>query len=304
MSEAIVVLKDINKAYQNTLALQKVNITINRGDIYGLVGNNGAGKTTVMRIIAGQTLADQGSMTLFGKRGKVECQKVRKRMGTLIEEPGFYPHMTAQQNLEYFRRQFGIPGSQTVDEVLSLVGLSDCGNKKYVQFSLGMKQRLGIALALLHNPEFLMLDEPINGLDPAGIIEVRKILVELNQKRNTTILISSHILAEMANVATKYGFLNRGKMMEEVAASSLLKKCNSYLDVKVKEVQKMCMLLEKELNITEYKVYPDNHIHLMEGMNLEEKICEMAVQNHLGLTGIQRRVVNLENYYMNLVEGC
>lgn len=304
MSHLILSMEHIVKTYDKVNALNDVSIHINQGDIYGLVGNNGAGKTTLMRIIAGQTRANEGTIKLFDCEGFDTVQKERKRMGTLIESPGFFSNMTAYENLEYFRRQFGIPGKETVQKTLDLVGLSDCGKKKYVQFSLGMKQRLGIGLALLHTPEFLILDEPINGLDPAGIIEIRELLLSINKKKNTTILISSHILAEMSNIATKYGFLSHGTLLEEVSAEQLQKKCNSYLDITVEDTKTMCVLLEKELNYRNYKVYPDNHIHLYEGLNDSERICELAVRHHTGLTGIQKRVVNLENYYMNLVEGC
>lgn len=303
MSEVILSMKDITKTYSNVKALDQVSIEIERGDIYGLVGNNGAGKTTLMRLIAGHTAADSGSLKLFGASDPEEIRRKRRRTGMLIEEPGFFHNMTARQNLEYFRIQFGVPGRETISEALALAGLEDTGRKKYGQFSLGMKQRLGIALALLQSPEFLILDEPINGLDPAGIIEIRRILLDVNQKRNTTILISSHILAEMSNIATKYGFLSRGKLLEQITADELLKKCNAYLDITVEKTQVMCLLLEKELGYQNYKVYPNRHIHLYEGLDNTERICELAVSRHTGLTGVELRKVNLENYYMNIVEG-
>lgn len=303
MSNVILSMEGITKKYSGFKALDNVSIEIERGDIYGLVGNNGAGKTTLMRLIAGHTTSEEGKMTLFGASSSEEIRKNRRRTGALIEEPGFFHNMTAAQNLEYFRLQFGIPEKQTVTKVLSEVGLADTGKKKYKEFSLGMKQRLGIGLALLQTPEVLILDEPINGLDPAGIIEVRRTLLEINKKRNTTILISSHILSEMSNIATKYGFLSHGKMLEEISAEELLKKCNTYLDITVENTQVMCMLLEKEFHYLNYKVYPNRHIHLYEGIENGKEICELAVSNHVGLSGIEKRVVNLENYYMNIVEG-
>jgi len=302
MSEVILEMKHITKAYKGNLALNDVSITINRGEIYGLVGNNGAGKTTLMRMVAGAAFEDEGSITLFSKTNPKEMQKERKRVGTLIEDPGFFSNMTAEDNLEYFRLQFGIPGKETVQKILTEVHLQDTKKKKYKDFSLGMKQRLGIGLALLQTPEFLILDEPINGLDPAGIIEVRQTLLEMNQKKNTTILISSHILTEMANIATKYGFLSHGKLLEEISADDMLKKCNTYLDIAVRDTKGMCVLLEKELSYQNFKVYPDNHIHLFEGIDNGEMICELAAVNHLGLSGLEKKVLNLENYYMNMVE--
>lgn len=302
MKEIVIKMQDVTKTYNGVKALDHVSITVERGEIYGLVGNNGAGKTTLMRLIAGQGSMESGSMELFGSTDSADIQRARKRVGTLIEDPGFYGNMTAQQNLEYFRIQFGVPGKEAVTDVLKEVELDGCGKKRYKDFSLGMKQRLGIALALLQTPELLILDEPINGLDPAGIIEVRQTLLTLSKKKHTTVLISSHILAEMANIATKYGFLSHGKLLEEITAEALLKKCNSYLDIQVKDVETMCVLLEKEFNYQDYKVYPDHHIHLFEGIDNGEKLCEAAANHHVGLSGLEKRIVNLENYYMNMVE--
>lgn len=302
MSDIILEMRDITKTYNGVKALDHVSIRVNRGEIYGLVGNNGAGKTTLMRLIAGQSRLDEGTIELFGQASEEEISKSRKRTGVLIEDPGFFKNMTAAQNLEYFRIQFGVPGRDIVAKVLAEVGLGNLGNRKYNEFSLGMKQRLGIGLALLQTPEFLILDEPINGLDPAGIIEVRQMLLELNKKRNTTILISSHILAEMVNIVTKYGFLSNGKLLEEITAVDLRNKCSEYLDITVENPKTMCLILEKELKYKNFKVYPNQHIHLYEGLEDSNKICELAVAHKVGITGITKHAMNLENYYMNIVE--
>ncbi len=198
--EFIVKSQKLNKRYGETMALKNVDIAIKRGSIYGLVGNNGAGKTTFLKIISGLTSADSGTFSLLGADNEAGYRSVRKRTGAIIENPGFYPKMTAKQNLEYYRIQRGIPGKETVEELLHLVGLEHAAKKKFASLSLGMKQRLGIALALMGEPELLILDEPINGLDPMGIIEIRKLLLKLNQEKNVTILISSHILTELENV--------------------------------------------------------------------------------------------------------
>lgn len=303
MSEIVLSMKGMTKTYGGMNALEDVSVEIERGEIYGLVGNNGAGKTTLMRLIVGHTKADAGEIELFGASAPEEIRENRRRTGSLIEEPGFFHNMTAAQNLEYFRIQFGVPGKETVAQILEDIGLADTGKKKYKNYSLGMKQRLGIGLALLQTPEFLILDEPINGLDPAGIIEIRQMLHHLNQKRNTTILISSHILAEMANIATKYGFLSKGKLLEEISAEELLKKCNTYLDITVANTQGMCVLLERELNFHNYQVRSNNHIYLYEGLENGGKICDLAVTHQMGLSGIEKKVVNLENYYMSIMEG-
>ena len=301
MSEIILSMKNVTKIYNETKALDKVSIEINRGDIYGIIGNNGAGKTTIMRIISGQSFVSSGIMELFGSKGD-DVRKQRKRLGCLIENPGFCYSMTAYENLEYFRIQFGIPGQENINRDLEDVGLRDCGKKKYKDFSLSMKQRLGIALAILNSPELLILDEPTNGLDPEGIIEIRNILINLNKKKNTTILISSHILSELSNIATKYGFLKNGKIIEEISMEDLQRKCESYIDITVDKVEAMCIVLEKELNYKNYKVYADNHIHLYQGINDIKKICETAVLNNIGILGVVKKVKNLENYYMNMME--
>lgn len=303
MNDVILSIQHVSKNYGEAAALKDINVEIKRGEIYGLVGNNGAGKSTLMRIISGQAEASSGQVALFGAKTKSELQKSRRRTGVLIEDPGFYHNMSAAQNLEYFRIQFGIPGKECVAKVLEEVGLGKVGSKKYKGFSLGMKQRLGIALALLASPELLILDEPINGLDPAGIIEVRQTLLEINKKRRTTILISSHILSELEHIATRYGFLSHGELLEDLSAAELLTKCEAYLDITVENTKAMCLLLEKELKLFNYKVYANNHIHLYEGLDQGEGICEIAVKHHLGLTGIEKKTQSLETYYMNIVEG-
>ncbi len=304
MKDSVLRMEHITKKYKENAVLMDVNLHIMRGEIYGLVGNNGAGKTTLMRLIAGQSFADEGSIYLFDSNEEKKNAEYRKRMGALIEEPAFHLGMTAGQNLEYFRIQFGIPEKNRIHEVLSMVGLKDTGKKKVSQFSLGMKQRLGIALSLLHSPELLILDEPINGLDPAGILEMRQMLLMLNRKHNTTIMISSHILAELENIVTCYGFLSRGRMLEEITSQALAEKCASFLNIFVDQPEKLCRLLEKELGYKDFKVYPDQCIHLYEGLEDGNKICELAIRENISLNGLEKRRMSLENYYMKLVEEC
>lgn len=304
MKDTVILMRDVTKEYKKIKAVDNVSININRGDIYGLVGNNGAGKTTIMRLISGQTFANSGTIELFGAKEKDEVRKERKRFGCLIENPRFFYHMTAYENLEYFRIQYGIPGKENINKALEEVGLRNYEKKKYMDFSLGMKQRLGIALAILNSPEVLILDEPINGLDPEGIIEIRNLLINLNKKKGTTILISSHLLSELSNIATKYGFIKNGKIIEEISIEDLQRKCSNYLDITVDNVKAMCVLLEKEFNYKNYKVYPDNHIHLYEGLENTKEICEKAVLSHIGILGIVRKIINLENYYMDMMGEC
>lgn len=301
MKETVLSIKEMSKSYGQTLVLDKVNLEVEPGQIYGLLGDNGAGKTSLMRLIAGHSQGE-GDLALWGEGQAKGLQKNRKRMGVLIDQPGFISQMTARQNLEYFRRQFGIPGQGCIDEVLKAVGLDDQRKKKYEGYSQGMKQRLGIALALLHKPEFLVLDEPINGLDPKGIISIRKLLQDLQKRRNTSLLISSHILSEVANLATHYAFIKAGRIVETISAEDLKKKCNVYIDIHVKAVKGLCVFLEQDLKLRDYKVYPDNHIHLYEGFDKIEAISQGIVEKNLGLLGIQKHVVDLEQYYMTLME--
>lgn len=304
MYEYALQTNNITKNYGSQKALSDINIRIKPGAIYGLVGNNGAGKTTLLRIITGQGFTTEGEISLFDKTSKEDIIKARKRTGSLVESPGFFYNMTAKQNLEYFRLQMGIPGKQCIDEILKIVGLYDSGNKKLTNFSLGMKQRLGIGLALLGNPELLILDEPINGLDPMGIIEIRNLLLKLNRERNITIIISSHILSELANVVTEYGFLSKGVMLEQISAENLAKKCENYLEVKVSDVEKFTAALETELSVFKYKVYPDHSVHIYELLEQPEKVSMMAAKNGIAMMALNVKSVNIENYYMTLIGGC
>ena len=299
--EFIVKSQKLNKRYGETMALKNVDIAIKRGSIYGLVGNNGAGKTTFLKIISGLTSADSGTFSLLGADNEAGYRSVRKRTGAIIENPGFYPKMTAKQNLEYYRIQRGIPGKETVEELLHLVGLEHAAKKKFASLSLGMKQRLGIALALMGEPELLILDEPINGLDPMGIIEIRKLLLKLNQEKNVNILIYSHILTELENVAKDYGFLNKCELVEEVAAEKLKEKCRTFLEVKVTDAAAYAALLETELLCSNYKVLPGNCIHILEHVDRVSDYSALAVKHDIGLLAFEMKEINLENYYMNLI---
>ena len=224
-------------------------------------------------------------------------------MGTLIETPGFFSYLTARENLEYFRLQFGIPGKDIVEGTLEEVGLGDAGNKKYKNFSLGMKQRLGLALAIMHSPEFLVLDEPINGLDPEGIIEIRSLLQKINSKKNVTILISSHILPELSSIATRYGFLKNGVLLEELSAQELLRKCSVYVELQVSDVKKASVVLETRLGIRNYQVYPDGYLHVFEKLDQVDQICREVVLADIGLFSAHKQAMDLESYYVNLMGG-
>ena len=254
---------NITKKYRNTLALNQVSMSVMQGDIYGFIGENGAGKTTMIRLLTGLAEPTTGKIALFGESNK-KLAKQRERIGCIIESPSLYLDMTAYENLEVQRLQRGIPGKGCIDNALALVGLKDTGKKKAKDFSLGMRQRLALAIALLGNPEFLVLDEPINGLDPTGIIELRNLLKRLNKERGITILISSHILTELHQLANRYGILHEGKLLQE--NSRLAKKNDdlreeNYLHVqweaKLKaDLDKMIELTER-LNLLHQKIAED-----------------------------------------------
>ena len=291
----------LTKRYGTLTALSDVNLGIPAGSIFGLVGNNGAGKTTFLRMLTGELVPTEGSFKMLGATEESEINKVRCRTGSIIEGPAFYPGLTAKQNLEYYRIQRGIPGKGVVDEYLKLVGLEDAKDRKFKKLSMGMKQRLGLALALMGDPRLIILDEPINGLDPAGIIEIRNLLLKVNRDRGITVVISSHILSELENIATHFCFLSRGKVVEQVTSEELHLKCRSYLEVKVTDPSRYVGLLEKEMECFSYKIMPDESLRLLEWSRRLSDYSALAVQNGIGLLGFTPQEVKLEDYYMELV---
>ena len=262
MEKYVLETKGITKAYKNTLALDNVELKLEKGKIYGFIGQNGAGKTTLIRLITGLSFASAGEIVLWGKTGERELQEQRKRIGALIESPALYPNMTAVQNLEVQRIQRGIPDKAVIEKTLQLVGLPDTGKKKVRNFSLGMRQRLGIAVALLNTPEFLILDEPINGLDPAGIVEVRNLLKNLNKEYGMTILISSHILDELHNTATDFILIDKGRIIEELSNEELNEKCRQYIEIRSNDPEKTVLVLGEALQTENYKLMPDGSVQL------------------------------------------
>lgn len=303
MRETIVTMKNLAKKYNTVYALKGIDMELRQGDIYGLVGRNGAGKTTLLRLITGQAYPTEGELSLFQAIGESDLNRERKRLGAIIETPSFYSYLTAEQNLEYYRIQRGIPGRNCIKEVLEEVGLSGAGGKKCKNYSLGMKQRLGLALALMNNPEILLLDEPINGLDPFGIVEIRNLLLKLNQEKKITILISSHILSELSNLVTRYGFIHNGSMIKQLSQEELMKECSQYLEVKVDQTEKMTALLERELGCTSYTVTPDYAIQIYDYLDKPAIISELAVRHGIGLNSINTKEVDLEQYFIQLAGG-
>lgn len=298
--EIILQTKNLEKKYKDFKALNHANIHIEKGSIYGLIGKNGAGKTTLIRIICGLQEPTQGTYTIYGINNNSNISSIRKRMGAIIETPSIYGEMTAVDNLLEQNKLVGMPSDEGVYDLLKLVGLENTGNKKVKNFSLGMKQRLGIAIALVNNPDFLILDEPINGLDPQGIIEIRELILKLNKEKGITILISSHYLDELSKIATHYGFLDNGSIIKEISSEKLVKKMEHKIELKVISQKEFVHYFE-EHQIT-YEVVNNQTINVYGKHNLVKFVTELA-KNNLIPEEIHEVEESLENYYMNLIGG-
>jgi ABC-2 type transport system ATP-binding protein len=301
--DTILRTKNLTKKYRNQLAVNNVNMEIKQGDIYGLVGKNGAGKTTLLRMISGLTMPSSGEIDLFNETSSQGLNKSRMRTGAIIETPSFFSYLSARKNLEYYRIQRGIAEKDSIDYALKIVGLNDTGNKKFKNFSLGMKQRLGLALTIMSSPDMLILDEPINGLDPTGIVEFREILLKLNRERNTTILISSHILGELSQLATTYGFIHNGVFLEQVSSKELSDNCRKALAITVNDTAKAAVILERELGSSEYEILNNNEIRLYDLIDVPEKVSKVLINNNIMLYSMSSEGVNLESYFINLIGG-
>ena len=303
MAEQVLTTRGLTKRYGHALAADHIDLDLERGQIYGLVGRNGAGKTTIIRMITAQTAPTEGEVSLFGAQGERENARMRTHTGAMVETPSFYPYLNARQNLEYYRIQRGIPGRHAVDEALEAAGLTDTGTKPFKHFSLGMKQRLGLALALMNRPDLLLLDEPINGLDPEGIVEFRNLLLKLNRDRQTTILISSHILSELANLATCYGFIDHGVVLEQISAARLSEKCRACLELRVDDTARAARVLEEEMGSRDFEVLSPSVIRLDSHLDQPGEVTRALVGAGVGLSAVEPQGANLEDYFLSLIGG-
>ena len=291
----------LSKQYKNFKALNGLSMHVPKGAIYGFVGKNGAGKTTLIRLICGLQEPTSGSYSLYGENNKKKSIiSSRRRMGAVVETPSIYLNMTAYDNLKEQYRILGIPSFDSIPELLKLVGLENTGKKKAKNFSLGMRQRLGIAIALAGDPDFLVLDEPINGLDPQGIIEMRELILKLNRKRQITVLISSHILDELSRLATHYGFIDNGHMVKEISAEELEEACRKCVRVEVTDVKALARVLDGT-NI-EYSILSETQADIFAKVNITKLTLALAKES-CELLSIQERDESLESYYVNLVGG-
>ncbi len=294
-NELILRTTNLTKIYDSKKAVNNLSMTIHKGDIYGFIGKNGAGKTTLMKMILGLTLPNNGEIELFGEKNNLD--KNRKRIGSLIEDPGLYKGCTAFENMKRFAILFGA-NDEEINNLLTTVGLSKVGNKTVGEFSLGMKQRLGLAIALMGNPEFLVLDEPINGLDPEAIKEVRDTIIKINKEYGVTFLISSHLLSELSKIATVYGIINEGILVEEIKAKDLEKLCQSYLKITVDNPEKAIEILKNELSIKSYSI-EKNTILLFEKAELASYINMLLVTQEIKVSEL---ILNKRDYEEFFIE--
>lgn len=293
----------LTKQYKKFKALDDVTINLQEGKIYGLIGKNGAGKTTLMRIMAGLSFPSAGSVELFGQSETRKYQKELRRISTLIENPTMERKLTAKDNLKIHRTMRGIPEERLDQELLELVGLGNVGKKKVKDFSLGMRQRLGIAIALVVSPELLILDEPTNGLDPVGVVEIRSLIKKLSEERKITILISSHNLPELYQTATDYIIIDQGKVKQELPLEKLEEKCQHYIRMECEEPEKLVNLIETKLKTDQYKVMPDKSVRLYDYIDDKLTVARTLFEHGMILTEFSSQGDTLENYFLSVIGG-
>lgn len=299
--EYVLTANALCKQYKHFKALHDFSMHVPKGAIYGFVGRNGAGKTTLIRLVCGLQHATSGDYTLYGVNSRQkEITVSRRRIGAIVESPSIYLDMTAEENIRAQYWVLGLPSRDSISELLELVGLENTGKKKARNFSLGMRQRLGIAIALAGDPDFLILDEPVNGLDPQGIIEIRELILKLNRERQITVLISSHILDELSRLATHYGFIDSGRMVKEISAQELEAACRKCVHLEVSDSRTLARVLDEQR--MEFTVLSDTQVDVFAGINITELTLALAEQN-CNVLSIQEKDESLESYYINLIGG-
>lgn len=299
--EYILETQNLCKYYKKHKILNDLNIHVAKGSIYGLIGRNGAGKTTLIRIICGLQKPSKGTYCIYNtKNNEKKINSVRKRIGAIIETPSIYFDMTAEENLKEQYKVIGLPIENSLNELLNTVGLTNTGNKKVKEFSLGMKQRLGIAISLVGHPDLLILDEPINGLDPEGIIEIRELILKLNKEKGITFLISSHYLDELSKISTHYGFIKNGTMLQEICKEQLEEKCKKRIELEVSDV-KECVKYFEEKQFS-YEVISEKRLNLYNKINITDLAIALSEKNCI-INKFQEKEESLESYYINLMGG-
>ena len=299
--EHILTTTALSKKYKKIQAISDLNIHIPKGSIYGLVGRNGAGKTTLIRIICGLQEPSSGEYTIYGiSNNDIKIAKSRQRMGAVIETPSLYSDMTAEENLKQQALVIGLPSYESIPEILNLVGLENTKNNKVRNFSLGMKQRLGIALTLIGNPDFIVLDEPINGLDPQGIVEVRELILKLNRERGITVLISSHILDELSKLATHYGFIEKGHLLKETSSAEIEATCRKCILIEVSNTTALTRILDNI--VQDYEIISESAAKIYDSISVTALVRALDKEN-CEILSLREQDENLETYFINLVGG-
>ena len=291
----------LSKRYKDRWAVDHLDLRVEQGDIYGFIGQNGAGKSTTLKLLCGLVRPTQGEALIFGK--PVRDSVARRRVGALIERPGLYPDLSGRENLRLYATLLGLDNPERqVKDILKTVGLSSEEKKPVRHYSMGMKQRLGVALALLGGPDLLLLDEPINGLDPEGIREMRELLLRLNRERGLTILVSSHILGELSKIATRYGIIQQGRMVEQITTAELEQKCTDYLHLKADQPQKAAALLERELHLTRWEMRPEGEIRIYEAVGLKT-VGQILASAGVAVEEMGLHRQDLEGYFLERMGG-
>ncbi len=292
-------LKNISKKYGKATVVDNFSLNVEKGHICGLIGPNGAGKTTIMKMMAGLASPTSGEIGFFGKNDNLDLS--RKRMAFMLEAPIIDKSMNARQNMEYVRYVKGVADKKKIDEMLDFVGLGNVGKKAVGKFSLGMTQRLGIAMALLTEPEIMVLDEPVNGLDPEGIVEIRLMLKKLSEEKNVTIIISSHILSELSELCTDFSIINHGRRIENLSRDELMAKCRSYYAIRTNDINRTAAVIEDKLGTKQYKVIHGDEIRLFDFLDNIEKVSKTITDNGLILTKFISEGESLEEFYLSKV---
>ena len=291
----------LSKRYKDRWAVDHLDLRVEQGDIYGFIGQNGAGKSTTLKLLCGLARPTQGEALIFGK--PVRDSVARRRVGSLIEQPGLYPDLSGRENLRLYAALLGLDSPERqVAEILKTVGLSPKEKKPVRHYSMGMKQRLGVGLALLGGPDLLLLDEPINGLDPEGIREMRELLLRLNQERGLTILVSSHILGELSKIATRYGIIQEGRMVEQITAGELEQKCTDYLHLKADQPQKAAALLEREFHLTRWEMRPEGEVRIYDPVDAKA-VGQVLIQAGIAVEEMSLHRQDLEGYFLERMGG-
>ena len=301
MSNIVLETKGLTKKYGKATVVDNFSFKVEKGHICGLIGPNGAGKTTIMKMMAGLTKSNGGSLELFGT--DKDLDRNRRRISFLIENPMLDINMSAYKNMEYIKYLKGIPTSEKIEDVLDFVGLGDVKNKKVKKFSLGMRQRLAIGMAILSKPEILVLDEPVNGLDPEGIVDVRKMIKRLVHEEEVTVLISSHILSELSELCTDFAIINHGCLVESITAEELEVKCENHITLKTDDINRTATILEEKLGITKYKVFRDEEVHIFEKLDDVSTVSRAITDSGLTILKLVEEGASLEEYYLSKVGG-